>query len=64
MSVGAIITVIIGVLPNILNALQAILSAIAGGQPVTPAHMAALRKSLDELHDKVDVATKQAQQKP
>lgn len=57
MSVAAIMTVIIGVLPDILNAITAIMSAISGGQPVTPAHTAALKAALDKLHDEVVKAT-------
>lgn len=53
---NTIMAVILSVLPNLISAIQAIVTAIEGGQPVTPAHLAALRASLDALHDGVVAA--------
>lgn len=53
---SAILAAILAVLPDIISAITAIVTAVNGGQPVAPAH-AQLKAALDKLHDEVVKAT-------
>lgn len=51
-----VMAVILSVLPNLIAAIQAIIAAVEGGKPVTPAQLDALKAALNDVHTQVSAA--------